>query len=165
MKAMRISSRCRGVRAALFFLTLRLLCLSSSLDPQPTAPCWISLWRAWGRSWSTRRLTCWPATGRTVPARRPPVRSEQDDTCKQTRWVPASVFKTNKLCHHVVHPLSWSCPTPWRCSRSTWTAWWKRRPWSAAQSSRQMTGPTRGCHSWPWLWRTRSCSSTHGLSR
>lgn len=22
----------------------------------------------WGRSWSTRQLTCWPATGRTVPA-------------------------------------------------------------------------------------------------
>lgn len=64
-----------------------------------------------------------------------------------------------------IRPHSWSCPTPWRCSRSTWTAWWKLRLWSAAPSCPQMTGPTRGCHSWPWPWRTRSFCSTRGWSR
>ena len=36
---------------------------------QLTVPWSTSPWRRWGRSWWTRRLTCWPAIGRTVLAR------------------------------------------------------------------------------------------------
>lgn len=64
-------------------------CLQTFFLPMPTqltVPCWTSRWRMWGRSWSTRRPTCWPATGRTVPAHLLSARSVHNKTWKGKSW-------------------------------------------------------------------------------
>lgn len=67
------------------------------MPTQLTVPYWTSLWRMWGRSWSTRRPTCWPATGKTVPAPPLPARSVQDSIWNEVCWIQAQILGYKEL--------------------------------------------------------------------
>lgn len=110
------------------------------MPAQLTAPYWTSPWRTWGRSWSARRPTCWPATGRTVPAPPLPARSVQDSLwIEMWKSVVRDIFRPHRedtiQLHFTAHT-----------SKAKWVHW----------PEKTSTWPKEPCTLWNILFKVKS---------